>query len=57
MGTLSEDIKSDNLRYNTLTRWVDGAYDSLTKALMFQALFFSIISYRLKAHVSEEISK
>ena len=33
-------IKSDNLQYNTLARWVDGTNDSLTKHLMFQALFF-----------------
>ena len=35
--------KSDNLQYieyNTLGRWVAGMNDSLTKCLMFQALFF-----------------
>ena len=46
--------KSDNLQYNTLGRWVDGTNDSLTKRLMFQALFFFIISYRLKAGLSQE---
>ena len=34
------DLKSDNLQYNTLGRWVDGTNDSSTKRLMFQALFF-----------------
>jgi len=43
------DYKSDNLQYNTLARWVDGTNDSSTKRLMFQALFFFIISYRLRA--------
>ena len=42
-------LKSDNLQYNTLARWVDGKNDSSTKLLMFQALFFFIISYRLRA--------
>ena len=37
-------LKSDNL-----ARWVDGMNDSSTKHLMFQALFFFIISYRLRA--------
>ena len=41
--------KSDNLQYNTLGRWVDGTNNSSTKRLMFQALFFFIISYRLRA--------
>ena len=42
-------IKSDNLQYNTLVRWVAGMNDSSTKRLMFQALFIFIISYRLRA--------
>ena len=33
-------LKSDNLQYNMLGRWVDGMNDSSTKHLMFQALFF-----------------
>ena len=40
-------LKSDNLQYNTLGRWVAGTNDSSTKRLMLQALFF--ISYRLRA--------
>ena len=35
------DLKSDNLQYDTLVRWVAGTNDSWTKRLMFQALFFS----------------
>ena len=42
-------MKSVNLQYNTLGRWVDGPNDSSTKRLMFQVLFFFIISYRLRA--------
>ena len=42
-------IKSNNLQYNMLGHWVDGTNDSSTKRLMFQALFFLIISYRLRA--------
>ena len=42
-------LKFDNLQYNTLGRWVDWQNDSLTKHLMFQVLFFFIISYRLRA--------
>jgi hypothetical protein len=34
-------LKSNNLHYNTLGRWVNGINDSSTKCLMFQALFFS----------------
>ena len=33
-------LKSDNLQYNTLGRWVAGTNDSSIKHLMFQALFF-----------------
>ena len=33
-------LKSDNLQYNMLGRWVDGTNNSSTKRLMFQALFF-----------------
>ena len=32
-------LKSDNLQYNTLGRWVDGTIVWLTKCLMFQVLF------------------
>ena len=42
-------LKSVNLQYNTLVRWDAGTKDSSTKRLMFQALFFFIISYRLAA--------
>ena len=43
------DIKFVNLQYNTLLRWFAGTNDSPTKHLMFQALMFFIISYRLRA--------
>ena len=33
--------KSINLQYNTLVCWADGTNDSLTKCLMFKALFLS----------------
>ena len=53
MGTLREakmlEQKSDNLQYNMLTCWVNGTNDSSTMRLMFQALFFFIISYKLRA--------
>ena len=39
--------KSDNLQYNTLGRWVAGTNDSSTKRLMFQVLFFFIISCKI----------
>ena len=32
-------LNSDNLQYNKLVCWVAGTNDSLTKHLMFQALF------------------
>ena len=35
----SKHLKSDNLQYDTLGRWVTGTNDSLTKCLMFQVLF------------------
>ena len=35
-----KQLKSDNLQYNTLGRWVTGTNDSSTKHLMFQVLFF-----------------
>ena len=38
--TTKVNLKSDNLQYNTLVRWVAGTNDSLTKCLMFQVLFF-----------------
>ena len=41
--------KSDNLQYYTLAHWVPGMNESSTKRLMFQTLFFFIISYRLRA--------
>ena len=40
------DLKSDNLQYNTLGRWVDGTIVSLTKHLI-QVLFIFIISGKL----------
>ena len=40
-------LKSNNLQYNTLVHWFAGTNDSSTKCLMFQALLFFIISYRL----------
>ena len=41
-------LKSDNLQYNTLVCWFAGTNDSLTKCLMFKALFFTF-SHRLRA--------
>ena len=38
-------LKSVNLQYNTLDRWVDGTNDSSTKCLMFQASLFSIFHW------------
>ena len=46
-NTYAQHHKSDNLQYNMLGRWVDGTNDSLTKCLMFQALFFFHIFYRI----------
>ena len=46
---MTVELKSVNLQYDTLGRWVDGPNNSLTKRLMFQVLFFFIISYRLRA--------
>ena len=40
-------LRSDNLHYTTLGRWFDGMIDSLTKCLMFQALFFFLISCKI----------
>ena len=42
-------IKSDNLQYNTLARWLAGTNDSSNKCLIVQESYFFIISYRLKA--------
>ena len=39
--------KSDNLKHIKMARWLAWTNDSSTKRLMFQAFFFSIISYRL----------
>ena len=36
----SNQLKSDNLQYNTLVRWANGTNDSLTKRLTFQVFFF-----------------
>ena len=47
--TLIAKYKSDNLQYDMLGRWIDGTIVSSTKCLMFQVLFFFIISYRLRA--------
>jgi hypothetical protein len=35
LSITSQLIKSDNLQYNTLDRWVAGTNDPLTKQLMF----------------------
>ena len=40
-------LKSDNLQYNMLGRWVDGIIVSLTKCLIFQVLFFFMISCKI----------
>ena len=48
--------KSDNLQHNMLAHWVDGINNSSTKLLIFQALFFFIISYRLGGDVFTNIS-
>ena len=40
-------IKSNNLQYNRLGRWVAGTNNSSTKRLMFQVLFFFIISCKI----------
>ena len=34
-------LKSDNIQYNKLGRWIDGTIISFTKCLMFQVLLFS----------------
>ena len=39
------ELKSDNLQYNTLDYWSEGPKNSSTKHLMFQVLFFFIISF------------
>ena len=39
--------KSVNLQYNTLSRLDDGTNDSSTKRLMFQVLFFFMISWKI----------
>ena len=44
-------IKSDNLQYNTLVRWVAGTNDSSTNCLMFQVLFFFIISCKILCNI------
>ena len=33
-------LKSDNLQYDTVDRWVAGTNDLSTKRLMFQVFFF-----------------
>ena len=40
MAKRKREVKSVNLQYTTLVRWDDGPNESLTKRLMFQALFF-----------------
>ena len=40
-------LKSVNLQYNTLGHWFAGTNDSSTKRLMFQVLFFFIISSKI----------
>ena len=42
-----DDHKSVNLQYNTLGCLDDGTNESLTKRLMFQVLFFFMISCRI----------
>ena len=42
-------IKTSNSTIFNIIRWVAGTKDSSTKRLIFQALFFFIISYRLRA--------
>ena len=42
-------LKADNLQYSTLGCWIDGTSDSSAKGLMFQALFFFIVSSWLRA--------
>ena len=42
---LSDELKSDNLQYNTLVRWLSGTNDSSTYRLMFQALFIGIFFF------------
>ena len=39
--------KSDNLQYNTLVRWFARTNDSSNKRLMFQVLFFFMISCKI----------
>ena len=41
-----QELKSVNLQYNTLDRLDDETNESLTKRLMFQVLFFFMISYK-----------
>ena len=41
--------ESINQSIFNIIRWIDGPNDSLTKRLMFQVLFFFIISYKLRA--------
>ena len=40
-------LKSVNLQYDTLVRWLAGTNDLSTKRLIFQALFFFIISCKI----------
>ena len=49
-------LNSNNLQYNTPCCWIDRTNQSSTKHLMFQALFFFIISYRLRALKTEKIN-
>ena len=42
-----DNYKCNNLQQNTLGRCVDGTIVSLTKCLMFQVLFFFIISCKI----------
>ena len=41
------NLKSVNLQYNTLGRLDDGTNESSTKRLMFQVLFFFMISCKI----------
>ena len=51
-------LKSVNLQYDTLVPWDVRTKDSLTKSLIFQAIFFSMIFYGLGAlRILQEIVK
>ena len=43
----NNNLKSPNLQYNTLVRWLARTNDSSTKHLMFQVMSFFIISFKI----------